>query len=83
MTALPEDEFEVALQQYERAVAEYKLALNRYIAAVGPLAAHKKTQEAINRLCLIDVARPMLDVTQVEVEHRATDVVGVVDSWLR
>lgn len=49
----PEDEFEAALQKYEIAVAEYKIAQDRYALQVGMLQSTPVLDAAINRICRI------------------------------
>ncbi len=75
----PEEVFEQALQRYERAVAEYKIAWNHYVEAIGLLAAQQKLDEAMNRICRLDQT-PLVIVSQEEVDKRAAYAVSIVDA---
>lgn len=75
----PEDEFEAALQAYERAVMEYRLAWKRYAEDVGQEAAQPKFREAMDRICALDSV-PLIIITEAEVKERALRAVPVVDA---
>jgi|SRR5579864_2296174 len=77
----PEDEFEEALQKYERAVAEYMIAWRRYVAAVGKENAHHKLDEAMNRICYHDRSS-LIVVDQEEVDRRAAHAIPIVDAYM-
>lgn len=73
-----EEEFELALQEYEKAVAVYKIAQLRYMEAVGPFVAQRKFEESINRICRLDT--PVVIMPQEESERRAKLAKTVIDS---
>lgn len=78
----PEDVFEVALQRYEQAVREYKVAIASLIKDLGNAAA-PVLENANNRICYLDatpgVASPV-QVSQDEVERRAAMARPVIDA---
>lgn len=71
-----EEEFELALQEYEKAVAVYRIAQLRYAEAVGPVAAQRKFNESINRICRLDA---IAAIPQEEVNRRAKLAKTIVD----
>lgn len=77
----PEEVFECALQQYERACAEYKIATQQLISTVGPFEAAPILEKAVNRICRVDSppGRPVSIMPQGEVDRRARLAVSVVD----
>lgn len=78
----PEEAFEAALQRYEVAVREYKVAIAALIASKGKEAA-PILEQANNRICYLDAApgaKPMVKVSQDEVDRRAAMARVVVDS---
>lgn len=72
-----EEEFELALQEYEKAVVVYKIAQLRYIEAVGAIAAQCKFNEAINRICRHGTT---VEISQEEINRRAKLANTIVDS---
>lgn len=76
----PEEDFEQALQMYERAVAEYKIAWRRYVEIVGLHNAQPKLEEAMNRICRLDQT-PLIIMSQEEVNARALRGTQVVDAF--
>lgn len=80
----PEDEFEIAAQKYLTAVAEYKIAQNRYMEAVGLQRAMATFDLVANRICYIDSPpdRPIHRVItpQTEVDRRARLAIPIVDA---
>lgn len=77
----PEEAFEQALQEYERAVAIYTIAWNRYVRQVGSHVAQRKLDEAMNRICALD-QKPLVVCSQEEVNERASHAIRVVDADL-
>lgn len=77
----PEEVFERALQQYERACAEYRIATRQLIECIGMFEAAPILEKAVNRICRIDSPpdRPVSIIPQEEVDRRARLAVPVID----
>jgi enamine deaminase RidA (YjgF/YER057c/UK114 family) len=72
---VPEEEFERALQRYEQACAEWKLAITCYVRDVGQVQAMPKLEEAHNRICRVDA----VFLSPEEVKLRASRATPIVD----
>lgn len=78
----PEEEFEQALQEYERAVMIYRIAWKRYVEDVGLLDAQNKLHEAMDRICALD-QEPLTVCSEDEVRRRAHRAICVVDGLVQ
>lgn len=80
----PQDEFELALQEYERAVRQYRMAQEILCREVDPFVADRILQEAGYRVCR--AASPpgskIIILSQEEVERQAALAKPIVDSHL-